>query len=185
MLKRGYIILIVGAIMFFSGIIISIVWASSFFSAFLSQTVFLADISIPPSSSVNNTLQINDLEHPILLQVHFENNDGDDDNNDTTTQIREIVLDPNGNILSQNNISKEFSTTVKPSIQGKYTLSLHNYGNVSASIGGAFGSVQFMNQNNQVSFGLFSGVIVGAILIVLGILTLLIGLIVAIMDRRK
>jgi hypothetical protein len=186
MLKRGYIILIVGAILFFSGIIISILWASSFLNAFLGKTVLLADVSIQGSSSINNTLQIDDLKHPLILQLHFENNDNDNNNgNNTAKQIGETVQDPNGKTLSQNNFSKEFSATIKPTIEGKYTLSVHNYGNASASLGGVFGPVQFINQDNQVSFSFFNGVIIGFISIVLGILTIFVGLIVAIMDRRR
>ena len=186
MLKRGYIILIVGAILFFSGIIISILWASSFFNAFLGKTVLLADVSIPESSSINNTLQIDDLEHPIMLQLHFENKDNNGSNgNNTAKQIMETVQDPNGKILSQNNFSKEFSATIKPTIEGKYILSVYNYGNTSANMGGVFGPFQFINQNNQVSFSFFNGVIIGIVLIVLGILTLFVGIIVAIMDRRR
>ena len=34
--------------------------------------MILADISIPASSFNNNTLQINDIDHPIFLQLHLE-----------------------------------------------------------------------------------------------------------------
>ena len=58
--------MIIGAILFFSGIIVSILWAGSFFKTLLNQGMFLADISIPASSFNNNTLQINDIDHPII-----------------------------------------------------------------------------------------------------------------------
>jgi len=38
----------------------------------LNQDMILADISIPASSFNNNTLQINDIDHPIFLQLHLE-----------------------------------------------------------------------------------------------------------------
>jgi hypothetical protein len=159
-----------------------------FFCTFLGKTVLLADVSISPSSSINNTLQIDDLGHPILLQIHNENDDNNDNTNTstaTTKQIRETVQDPNGKILSQSNISEEFSTTINPTVQGKYLLSLYNHGNISTNIGGIFGPIQFINQNNQVSFSFFNAVIIGAILAILGILTLFVGLIVVIMDRTR
>jgi len=52
-------------------------------------------------------------------------------------------------------------------------------------IGGVFGSVQFLNQNNQVNFNFFNGAIIGVILIIIGILTFIVGLIIAIMDRKR
>src|SRR3954468_947370 len=111
MLRRGYIIMIIGAILFFSEIIVSILWTGSFFKTLLNQGMFLADISIPASSFNNNTLQINDIDHPILVQIHVEKDGSDSekmsissnniDNNvnvsttSTTSHIREIVKDPN------------------------------------------------------------------------------------------
>ena len=57
--------MIIGTILFFSGIIVSIFWAGSFFKSLLNQGMFLADISIPASSFNNNTLL---LDFPI--QIH-------------------------------------------------------------------------------------------------------------------
>jgi subtilase family serine protease len=163
--------------------------------------MFLADISIPASSFNNNTLQINDIDHPISVQLHIEKDGLDSEkassssnnirnnNNQTTTSTigltREIIKDPNGKVLSQSNISKEFTTSIKPTVQGAYTLSLYNFGNLPVKIEGVFGSVQFLNQNNQVNFNFFNGAIIGVILIIIGILTFIVGLIIAIMDRKR
>jgi hypothetical protein len=65
MLRGGYIIMIIGAILFFSGIIVSILWAGSFFKTLLNQGMSLADIFIPASYFNNNTLI---LDFPI--QIH-------------------------------------------------------------------------------------------------------------------
>jgi hypothetical protein len=193
--------MIIGAILFFSGIIVSILWTSSFFKALLNQDMFLADIYIPASSFNNNTLQINDIDHPILVQIHIEKDGSDSekmsissnniDNNvnvsttSTTSHIREIVKDPDDKILSQSNVSKDFTALIKPTVQGVYTLSLYNFANLPVKIGGVFGSAQFINQNNQVNFNFFNGVIIGAILIIIGVLTFIVGLIIAIMDRKR
>ena len=187
--------MIIGSVLFFSGMIISIIWAGSFFNTLLKQSVLLTDISIPAFTSINNTLQINDIEHPLLLQLHFEkngnsttsflSNNTNNKNKITSDNVREIVKDPNGKILSQSNISKGFTVSIKPTIQGEYILSLHNFGDKPIKIGGLFGPAQFINQNNQVSFNFFNGVIIGDILIVIGILTFIVGIIIAIMDRKK
>lgn len=113
----------------------------------------MADVSVPGSSFNNNTLQINDMEHPILVQLHLEkygidsekasssSNKISNNSNGTTTLtinlIREVIKDPNGKVLSHSSISKEFTTSIKPTVQGVYTLSLYNFGNLPVKIGGS------------------------------------------------
>ena len=185
-MKRGTIIMIIGAVLFFSGISISILWAGSFFKTLLNQSILLTSISIPASTFNNNTLQVNDLDHPIILQLQVEKDSNTATNNNTTTiSIRQTVKDPTGKILSQSNISKEFTVSIKPTVKGFYTLSLYNPGNLPVKIGGVFAPIQFLNQNNQVNLNFFSGAIIGIVLIIVGILTFIVGLIIAILDRRK
>lgn len=177
--------MIIGAVLFFSGISISILWAGSFFKTLLNQSILLTSISIPASTFNNNTLQVNDLAHPIILQLHMEKDNNTTNNNTATNNIRETVKDPTGKILSQSNISKEFTVSIKPTVKGFYTLSLYNPGNLPVKIGGVFAPIQFLNQNNQVNLNFFSGAIIGIVLIIVGILTFIVGLIIAILDRRK
>jgi hypothetical protein len=184
-MKRGTIIMIIGAVLFFLGIAISILWAGSFFKTILNQSILLTSISIPASTFNNNTLQINDLVHPIILQLHMEKDNNPANNDTAINNIRETVKDPTGKILSQSNISKEFTASIKPTVEGLYTLSLYNSGNLPVKIGGVFAPIQFLNQNNQVNINFFSGAIIGIILIIIGILTFIVGLIIAILDRRK
>ena len=146
--------------------------------------MLLADISIPASSFNNNTLQINDIDHLIFLKLHLEKdgidsekasspNNINNNNNATTSMtgfIREFVIDPNGKVLSQSNISKEFTASIKPTVQGVCILSLYNFGNLPVKIGGVFGFAQFINQNNQVNFNFFNGVIIGITLVIIWIL---------------
>jgi hypothetical protein len=53
----------------------------------------------------------------------------------TTGHIIEIVKDPNDKVLSQSNISKGFTASIKPTVQGVYILSLYNFGNLPVKIG--------------------------------------------------
>ena len=132
--------MIIGAVLFFSGIIVSILWAGSFFKTLLNQGMFLADISIPASSFNNNTLQINDIDHPIIVQLHLEkdgidsekapsssnninnNNNAKPTTTSTINYLKEIVKDPNGKVLSQSNVSKGFTASIKPTVQRVYIL---------------------------------------------------------------
>jgi hypothetical protein len=197
MLQRGYIILIIGAALLISGVVVSVFWAGSFASSFLSQGVILNDLAIPPSGSANNTIQVTDISHPIALQIHFESHSGNgisvnsqNGQANTTTSnnnnsLREVVRDSNGRILSQNDLSKQFFTTFKPTIPGTYTLVISNLGSNPVRVAALFGSATFVNENNQININLFTGVIAGLVLIGIGIITLIAGIIIVILDRRK
>jgi hypothetical protein len=187
-LQRGYIILIIGAILLVSGIVVSVYWVGYFASSFLRQGLILNDVAIPPSGSANNTIQVTDITHPIALQIHFESHSSNgqaNTNNNNNTSLREVVRDSNGKILSQNDLSKQFFTTFKPTIAGTYTLIISNLGSNPIRVGTLFGSATFVNENNQININLFTGVISGLILKVIGIITLIVGIIIVILDRRK
>ena len=96
-----------------------------------------------------------------------------------------LVKDPNGKVLSQNYFSKQFFTTFKPTMPGKYTLSISNLGSAPVRIGALFGSASFVNENNQINVNLFSGIIAGIILVIVGIITLISAIVIVILDRRK
>jgi hypothetical protein len=198
MLQRGYIILIIGAALLISGVVVSVFWAGSFASSFLRQGVILNDVAIPPSGSANNTIQVTDISHPIALQIHFESHSGNGisvnsqngqanttTSNNNNNSLREVVRDSNGRILSQNDLSKQFFTTFKPTIPGTYTLVISNLGSNPVRVAALFGSATFVNENNQININLFTGVIAGLVLIGIGIITLIAGIIIVILDRRK
>jgi len=198
MLQRGYIILIIGAALLISGVVVSVFWADSFASSFLRQGLILNDVAIPPSGSANNTIQVTDISHPIALQIRFESHSGNGisvnsqngqanttTSNNNNISLREVVRDSNGRILSQNDLSKQFFTTFKPTIPGTYTLVIANLGSNPVRVGALFGAATFVNENNKININLFTGVIAGLVLIGIGIITLIAGIIIVILDRRK
>jgi hypothetical protein len=183
MLKRGYIILIIGAVLLISGTVISIFWAGSFVTSFLRQGVILSNVAIAPSATGSNTIQVSDVNHPIALQIRIESSST---TSGQAPNLREVVKDSTGKILSQNNFSKQFFTTFKPTVQGTYTLLISNLGSAPIRIGALFGSASFVNEgNNQVNVNFFSGIISGIILVVIGIITIIAAIIILILDRRK
>ena len=92
---------------------------------------------------------------------------------------------PNGQIISTNEFSNQFLTRLKTDVVGKYILTIKNLGNNPVSVGILFGNLPFVGQNNQFNVNLFSGIVVGGILIIFGIIVLITGLIVVILDRRR
>jgi uncharacterized RDD family membrane protein YckC len=87
--------------------------------------------------------------------------------------------------MTSNEFTKQFFTTFKPDITGKYTVSIYNLGNSPASIGVLVGNLPFVGANNQVNFNSLSGIIAGVILTIAGIIILIAGVIALILDRRR
>jgi hypothetical protein len=185
MLQRGYIVLIVGSALFISGAIVSIFWANSFVTSFLHQGVILSNVAVAPSTTGTNTIQVNDVSHPIALQIRIESS-STTIGQASAANLREVVKDSTGKVLSQNDFSKQFFTTVKPAVPGAYTLLISNLGSAPVRIGALFGSASFVNEgNNQFNVNFFTGVITGIILAIIGIMTIIAGIVILILDRRK
>jgi|SRR5215217_5195774 len=196
MLQRGYIILVIGAALLIAGIVISVLWAGSFANSFLRQGMILNDVVLAPSASGRNTIRVTDIAHPIALQVHFESqhsNSNSSQNEQASNaaaagrhvSLNEVVKDPAAKILSNTTFSRQFFTILKPTAQGTYTLIISNLGSDTVKVGALFGPATFLNENNQINFNIFSGVVAGLSAAAVGILALIAGIIVLILDRRK
>src|SRR5438094_8624251 len=184
-MQRGYIILIVGATLLISGIVISVFWAVPFAGTILRENTFLSGVSIRPAGSINAYNQVIDTTRPISLAIHVERNDSTTGGQIPNNILRETVRNPNGIIITSNDFTKQFFTTFKPDIIGKYTVTIYNLGDSPVSIGVLAGNLPFVGANNKVNFSSLSGIIVSVILIVTGIIILIAGVIVLILDRRK
>jgi len=190
MLQRGYIILIIGGALLISGIVISALWVGSFAGRFLRENTILNSVSIRPSGLVNSTFQVMDTSRPVSLAIHVERsnnniNPGTGQRQIPNNTLRETVRNPNGLVMTSNEFTKQFFTTFKPDITGKYIATIQNLGNTTVSTGVLVGNLPFIGANNQVNVNFFGGIIVGVILIIAGIIVLIAGVIVLILDRRK
>jgi uncharacterized RDD family membrane protein YckC len=190
MLQRGYIILIVGAVLLISGIIISTVWAGSFATKFMRENTLLNGVLIRPADLVNTTFQVTDTSRPVSLGIHVERNNNNPSGTGQEQQIsnntlRETVRNPNGLVMTSNEFTKQFFTTFKPDMTGKYTITISNLGNTPVSIGVLVGNLPFIGTNNQVNVNFLGGIIAGIFLIIAGIIVLIAGVVVLALDRRK
>ena len=95
------------------------------------------------------------------------------------------MRNPNGLVMTSNEFTKQFFTTFKPDITGKYISTIQNLGNTTVSTGVLVGNLPFIGANNQVNVNFFGGIIVVVILVIAGIFVLITGVIVLISDRRK
>ncbi|HYT41962.1 MAG TPA: hypothetical protein VEP90_06425, partial [Methylomirabilota bacterium] len=88
-------------------------------------------------------------------------------------------------VISTNEFTKPFLTTIKPDVMGRYNLVIDNLGGRLVSVGILFGNLPFVSQNNQLNLTLFGGLVAGGILAVAGIIALIVGPVVLIVDRRR
>jgi hypothetical protein len=181
-MHRGYIILIVGGALLASGVAVSVIWTASLGDRIIHQNTILNGVSIYPSGTASAITQVNDLSRPLSLVVSIESNH---DTGQTNPTLRETVRNPHGEVISANEFTKQFLTTIKPDVIGKYTLTIDNIGGSLVSVGILFGNLPFVGQNNQLNINLFGGLIAGGILAIAGIIALMAGLIVVIVDRRR
>ena len=181
-MPRGYLILIVGGALLASGIVISVIWAGSLGGKNILQNTILNGVSIYPSGAANAITQVSDLSRPLSLVISIESNHNTGQAN---AILRETVRNPNGDIISTNDFTKQFVTTIKPDVIGKYTLTINNIGGSLVSIGILFGNLPFVGQNNQLNVNFFAGLVTGGVLTIAGIIALIAGLVVVIVDRRR
>jgi hypothetical protein len=194
MLQRGYIILIIGGALLISGIVISALWAESFAGPFIRENTILNGVSIRPSGLVNTTIQVSDTSRPVSLAIHVERNNNASGNGGnglggeeqiSNNTLQETIRNPNGLVMTSNEFTKQFFTTFKPDITGKYTITIYNLGNTPVSIGVLAGNIPFVGANNQLNMNFLGGIIAGVILVIAGIIVLIAGVIILILDRRK
>src|SRR5205823_12915515 len=149
------------------------------------ENTFLSGVSIRPAGSINAYNQVIDTTRPISLAIHVERNDSTTGGQIPNNILRETVRNPNGIIITSNDFTKQFFTTFKPDITGKYTVTIYNLGNSPVSISVLAGNLPFVGANNQVNFNSLSGIIAGVILTIAGIIVLIAGVVVLILDTRS
>ena len=88
-------------------------------------------------------------------------------------------------VVTSNEFTRQFFTTFKPDIAGKYTITIQNLGRTQVSVGVLAGNLPFVGANNQLNVNFFGGIIAGVILLIAGIIVLIAGVIMLILDRRR
>ena len=72
MIRRGYIILIIGGALFVAGIIMAAVWAIPFASTFLQGNTLINQVTIEPGRSVETTKEVTDTSIPVTVAIHVQ-----------------------------------------------------------------------------------------------------------------
>jgi hypothetical protein len=189
MIQRGYIVLIIGGVLFVAGIIIAAAWAIPFASTFLQNNTLINQVSIEPGRSIEATTQVTDVSRPIAVAIHIERPEG-------LVRLIEIVKDPSGTVVSNNEFSANLFTTFQPQNTGNHILNITNAGAGSVAIDATFGYMPFImapasnsDEGSQplpgVDLSNLSVVIVGGVLTAIGFFTIIAGIVIVVIDSRK
>jgi hypothetical protein len=190
MIRRGYIILIIGGVLFVAGIIIAAVWAIPFASTFLQNNTLINQVSIEPGRSVEATTQVTDVSRPIAVAIHIERPEG-------VVRLIETVKDPSGTVVSNNEFSANLFTTFQPQNTGNHILNITNAGAGTVTIDATFGYMPFItapastseDEGGQplpgVDLSSLSVVITGGVLTAIGFFTIIAGIVIVVIDSRK
>jgi hypothetical protein len=189
MIRRGYIILIIGGVLFVAGIIIAAVWAIPFASTFLQNNTLINQVSIEPGNSVEATTQVTDVSRPIAVAIHIERPEG-------VVRLIETVQDPSGTVVSSDEFSANLFTTFQPQNTGNHILNITNAGARAVTIDATFGYMPFITAPASTSedvgqplpgvdLSSLSVVITGGVLTAIGFFTIIAGIVIVVIDSRK
>jgi hypothetical protein len=192
MIRRGYIILTVGGVLFVAGIILAAVWAIPFASTFLQENTLINQVSIESGRSVEATTQVTDVSRPVTVAIHIERPE-------RVVRVIETVKDPSGTIVSSNEFSANLFTTFQPQSVGNHILNITNAGSAPVTINAMFGYLPFITAPASstsdgggggqpipgVDLSSLSIVITGGVLTAIGFFTIIAGIVIVVIDSRK
>jgi uncharacterized membrane protein len=189
LIGRGYIVLIIGGVLFVVGILIVAVWAIPFASTFLQGNTLINQVSIEPGRLIQATREVTDLSRPVTVAIHVQTPQG-------VVRLIETVKDPSGIVVSNNEFSANLFTTFQPQSAGDHILNITNAGEAPVTIDAMFGYIPFITtastpseQGGQpipgVDLSSLSLVIVGGVLTTIGFFTIIVGIVIVVIDSRK
>ena len=206
-MKRGYIILIAGAVLLVAGVAIAAVWGVAFAGSFIQNNTIVAKTTVNPGQSVSAKTDVTQVNRPITLTVGIDRSQQQGQQQQqqsalttnttiTNAKLKETITDPNGQVLSNNEFGDGFVTSVTPHMAGTYTVTITNLGTQAVPIGGTFGYFPIaVGSDGKPDINAIIGgapgqggglgmIIVGGVMAVVGIITLIVGGIVTVVDSR-
>jgi len=180
MMQRGIKVLIASGILFLLSLIVFFAWGMSFSEMFVQNnpSVSTNQITLDPTESYNSSVTIDSTSKLLTITIDSANND--------QILLKELVIDPNGNIVSNSTFQKTYFSTITPETTGIYQFSVTNLDrNEEASLYIFFGNLPFLKENGEIDLSTFGGLVVGVILFISGLVTLVIGAILYIKDRSR
>ena len=161
---RGYIILIVGFFLLFTGLSINLMYVDNPTSAhvFADEKTVLSDTEIEPRSTIETNLNITGTQvfwkNLAYIVIHFS---------PSNVMVQETMKDPNGVTVMSNESDRPFVASFRPNNPGNYTLLVSNLGNVSVTADITFGRNPLLNVIAGYSMEIGIILVIGAAVMIL------------------
>ncbi|WP_148699822.1 hypothetical protein [Candidatus Nitrososphaera evergladensis] len=173
-----------------TGITISVVWGISFAGSFLKENTIVAKTTIEPGRSVDARANVNQLGKPLSLAIGIDKS-GQQQQAFSDIRLKETITDPTGKVVSSHEFGESFFNSFNPQIAGIYTVTVSNLGTQPVSVSGAFGYMSFVGSDGKPNINAIAGeegglgmVIAGGGLAAAGIIALIVGAIITVIDSR-
>ncbi|HXV47058.1 MAG TPA: hypothetical protein VD736_10345 [Nitrososphaera sp.] len=175
-MKRGHYVIIGGAALFALGISVIVAWALPIAEQIRKETAFLQGEQLNPGESESLLLEVTDTSKPLSVFVS---------STDAAVPLAIGVSSPEGEVLLDRNFTENTIMSTEPTVTGSYVLNVTNEGQSATSIDAIFGRFPAVEENNQVEFETFGGVLAGAGIVIAGIIVMIAGVAIVIVDRRR
>jgi hypothetical protein len=186
-MKRGHIILSAGAALLVTGMVITVVWGVSYASSIYANNAVIDNTVIQPGASISATKDVNAIDKPLYLTVGL----GERQQPSSDIRLKQVTTDPDGKAVSNSEFQKVYTTTINPASTGTYTVTVSNLGTGPVTVAGTFGYIPWVgtegnptasSSNPAEGLGV---VFAGGGLAAAGIVVLIVGGIVSVLDSRK
>lgn len=177
-MKRGHIVLLAGTGSFITGILIFVVFAElrAATDPLMAEDIVEVNRTVGPSQSVQILGRGTNIQSNFSLIVSSEPSD---------VILRAQIKDPNGKTISINEFRNQFFGSFKPESTGDYATIISNKGTKPATVEAILSQIPVFAENDENQLNLLKGVLVGIILGIIGVLFLVGGGAILIIDKRK
>lgn len=173
-MKRGYYILIAGAVIFALGIALTLVWALPIAEQLQRDTRILQGFPLVTGQSTNIQFEVTDPAKPLSIVISAGN----------PIAMSAVLVDPDGREIMNREFHETFAEGARPSATGTYKLTITNESSTDTTVDVVFGHIPGVGEDT-VDSGAFSGVITGASIIIVGVMAMIGGMVVTVLDRHK
>ena len=174
LLKRGYYVLIAGGTIFTAGILVTIVLALPLAEEIQRGTSTLQGRQVGPGQSIMATLDVDDTNKPLSIVVSAG----------ARMDMSARVLDPSGEQIFNESFTEAMADATMATLPGGYELWITNHSQSNATINAIFGHIPGVGQRD-IDTGIFSGVLTGIAIMIAGVMVLVGGIVVVVLDRRR
>ena len=178
-MKRGYIILLSGIVCFVLGIVIIVVFAelrAATDITIMDENAVQVNKTIRPSQSLKISSHGTNTQSNFSIIINAEPSD---------VLLRSEIKDPKDKVVSVNEFRGQFFGSFKPKYRGEYETTLTNKGIKSASVDAIVSQIPLISESDENRLNLLMGILAGIILVIIGILLLVGGGVILVMDKRK